>query len=163
MGIFDKFKSSIDDATKKAKIIIDNKPKIVNQYHELIVLIDEKKMQLVQLEKSKDSISSEMFNSTNERYLKEIEDLTLKINGIEKEAIPLKQEQEQHKLDASLGIPPLQNELKDINAMKNVGAINEKDFGSKKRDLTGRIQSYEKEIVKAEKMLNFLNEIKPLS
>jgi len=163
MGIFDKFKSSLNDATKKAKTIIDNKPSIVNQYNELIVLLDGKKIQLSQLESTKNSISSEMFNSTNERYLKEIENLTIKINDLEKEVIPLKQEQENHKLDASMGLPPLQKELKDIIEMQKVGAMDNKDFGAKKKELTGSIQSYEKEISKADKMLSFLNEIKPLS
>jgi len=162
MGLFNKFKSSLDDATKKAKTLIDNKPKIVGQYHELVVLFDGKKIQLGQLEATKEAISPEMFDSTKERYLKEIDDLTSKINDLLKEIIPLKQEQEQIKLDASMGLPPLQKELKDIIAMQKAGAMDNKDFGAKKKELTGSIQSYEKEIAKADKMLGFLNEIKPV-
>ena len=163
MGLFNKFKSSFDDATQKAKTLIDNKPKIVSHYHELVVLYNDKKKQLGQLEATRDAISPEMYDSTKERYLKEIDGLTGKISNIIIEINPLKQEQDQVKLDATMGLPPLQKELKDITAMQKAGAMDNKTFEAKKKELTGRIHVFEKEIAKAEKMLGFFNEIKPIS
>jgi len=170
MGIFDRVrdkaragfyvtKEKVGEATKKAKAKIEGKPEFIDEYTELKVVLEEKNKLLAQLDKSQSSISKEMYQKTRVRYTNEIKTIKLEMKGTEKKATEMKEKSIQEKMDCTLKLKPLQDELKDIEAMHKAGAMEQKEYVSKKSELNREVRSCESRLKKAEKRLSFLGDV----
>jgi chromosome segregation ATPase len=170
MGIFDRVrdkartgfyvtKEKVGEATKKAKAKIEGKPEFIDKYTELKKDLEEKNKLLAQLDKSQSSISKEMYQKTRVRYTNEIKTIKSEMKGTEKKATEMKEKCIQEKMDCTLKLKPLQDELKDIEAMHKAGAMDQKEYVSKKSELNREVSGCESRLKKAEKRLSFLGDV----